>query len=338
VLWCWHPLPAEGDEGDDSSAQGDSQSGEEDDGEDSDDDGDEGADEDGDDADDAAAGAAAGGGGGRAQRRGGGSSRRRRGQGPRKARLEAEIVRLDRRTSNAKVREHELLDGPETPPNPKPMMELKAGSNVWYQAYVLKESLNEVKVRFPRECGGGRGARRAHRGGAFVWPQGVVQAEGGGAALACARDACTRCRMPVAPLTTRRLVCWCCLHAPQVWTIAPATCALSGWTSAATGSGAARTPTATGGCVRGSQQQPGVRACGTCAPAAPSKHSLVAWRVRDCLQFLGRGAWEPREEPRRSRQLARGTRASGGGAGGTRRAGTKQRRTRQRTRSGEGLT
>ena len=33
----------------------------------------------------------------------------------------------------------------------KPMMELKAGSNVWYQAYLLKESQNEAKVRFPCE-------------------------------------------------------------------------------------------------------------------------------------------------------------------------------------------
>jgi hypothetical protein len=48
--------------------------------------------------------------------------------------------------------ERETLDGPEELPNPKPMMELEAGKNVWYQAYVLKESLNEAKVRFPREC------------------------------------------------------------------------------------------------------------------------------------------------------------------------------------------
>lgn len=28
----------------------------------------------------------------------------------------------------------------------------QAGSNVWYQAYVIKESANEVKVRFPGVC------------------------------------------------------------------------------------------------------------------------------------------------------------------------------------------
>jgi hypothetical protein len=28
-------------------------------------------------------------------------------------------------------------------------MELDASKNVWYQAYILKESKNEVKVRFP---------------------------------------------------------------------------------------------------------------------------------------------------------------------------------------------
>ena len=31
----------------------------------------------------------------------------------------------------------------------KPMVELIAGSNVWYQGYVMKESANEAKVRFP---------------------------------------------------------------------------------------------------------------------------------------------------------------------------------------------
>lgn len=45
----------------------------------------------------------------------------------------------------------ERLEGDEELPNTKPMMEMQAGSNVWYQAYVLKESINEAKVRFPRE-------------------------------------------------------------------------------------------------------------------------------------------------------------------------------------------
>jgi hypothetical protein len=57
----------------------------------------------------------------------------------------------NRRTSKAVQQERETLDGPEELPNPKPMMELEAGKNVWYQAYVLKESLNEAKVRFPRK-------------------------------------------------------------------------------------------------------------------------------------------------------------------------------------------
>lgn len=39
------------------------------------------------------------------------------------------------------------------------MMELQAGSNVWYQAYIIKESKNEMKVRFP-------GARRHGLGSA----------------------------------------------------------------------------------------------------------------------------------------------------------------------------
>jgi hypothetical protein len=49
------------------------------------------------------------------------------------------------------VQPHETLDGSEELPNMKPMMELEAGKNVWYQAYVLKETINEAKVRFPRE-------------------------------------------------------------------------------------------------------------------------------------------------------------------------------------------
>lgn len=49
------------------------------------------------------------------------------------------------------LQDDENLKGPEELPNTKPMMELDAGSNVWYQAYVLKESINEAKVRFPGE-------------------------------------------------------------------------------------------------------------------------------------------------------------------------------------------
>jgi len=54
-------------------------------------------------------------------------------------------------TSWARQQAHETLDGPEELPNVTPMMELEAGTNVWYQAYVLRESLNEALVRFPRE-------------------------------------------------------------------------------------------------------------------------------------------------------------------------------------------
>jgi hypothetical protein len=31
----------------------------------------------------------------------------------------------------------------------RPMLELEAQSNVWYQAYVVKESANEIKLAFP---------------------------------------------------------------------------------------------------------------------------------------------------------------------------------------------
>lgn len=88
---------------------------------------------------------AAAGGGSRHRRR----KRQRRAQ--RQRRGELEIVKLPRRTNKAAVQERERLDGGEALPNTKPMMELQAGSNVWYQAYVLKESLNEAKVRFPGE-------------------------------------------------------------------------------------------------------------------------------------------------------------------------------------------
>jgi hypothetical protein len=85
-------------------------------------------------------------------RGGGGSSRRRKqGGGGSARRGDVDIVQISKRTSKASRQEHETLDGPEALPNMKPMMELEAGKNVWYQAYVLKESLNEAKVRFPRE-------------------------------------------------------------------------------------------------------------------------------------------------------------------------------------------
>eukprot|EP00879_Flechtneria_rotunda_P021054 GHRR01022180.1.p1 GENE.GHRR01022180.1~~GHRR01022180.1.p1 ORF type:complete len:273 (+),score=65.75 GHRR01022180.1:708-1526(+) len=68
---------------------------------------------------------------------------------PLKRRTEPEVQRLPVRTNKAKVQENERLDGSNMLPNTKPMMELEAGSNIWYQAYVLKESINEAKVRFP---------------------------------------------------------------------------------------------------------------------------------------------------------------------------------------------
>ncbi|KAF5840751.1 hypothetical protein DUNSADRAFT_15609, partial [Dunaliella salina] len=54
-------------------------------------------------------------------------------------------------TSKAKVQENEATDLPhlEGSQSAKPMAELKAGSNVYFQAYVIKESANEVKIRFP---------------------------------------------------------------------------------------------------------------------------------------------------------------------------------------------
>jgi len=81
--------------------------------------------------------------------RSGGGRQRKQQRGAR--RLEPEIQQINKRTSKARQQAHETLDGPEGLPNMKPMMELEAGKNVWYQAYVLKESLNEAKVRFPRE-------------------------------------------------------------------------------------------------------------------------------------------------------------------------------------------
>jgi hypothetical protein len=77
--------------------------------------------------------------------------RRKRQRRARQRRGEVVIVKLARRTNKATLQERERLDGAESLPNTKPMMELEAGSNVWYQAYVLKESINEAKVRFPGE-------------------------------------------------------------------------------------------------------------------------------------------------------------------------------------------
>jgi hypothetical protein len=75
--------------------------------------------------------------------------RRKRDRRAGQRRGEVEIVKLPRRTNKATLQERERLDGADVLPNTKPMMELEAGSNVWYQAYVLKESINEAKIRFP---------------------------------------------------------------------------------------------------------------------------------------------------------------------------------------------
>lgn len=87
-------------------------------------------------------------GGGGGGRRSGRARRRKHGNS---RRAETEIVTISKRTSKSSQQGNETLDGPEELPNMKPMMELEAGKNVWYQAYVLKESVNEAKVRFPRE-------------------------------------------------------------------------------------------------------------------------------------------------------------------------------------------
>lgn len=113
-----------------------------DEGEDEEDDDEEAGDSD-DDGDEAAA----------ADDDGSGSRSRRKQRRRQQRRVDAEIIRINRRTNNAAVHEAERLDAPEEMPNAKPMMELDPGSNVWYQAYVLKESINEAKVRFPRESG-----------------------------------------------------------------------------------------------------------------------------------------------------------------------------------------
>lgn len=58
-----------------------------------------------------------------------------------------------RQTDRARVQDKEQVDlEPLHKMPPKPMMELQAGSNIWYQAYVIKESENEAKVCFPGGC------------------------------------------------------------------------------------------------------------------------------------------------------------------------------------------
>lgn len=56
----------------------------------------------------------------------------------------------ERVTTKAVPQAGERFTLPALPKVPcRPMLELESGSNIWFQAYVLKESLNEVKVRFP---------------------------------------------------------------------------------------------------------------------------------------------------------------------------------------------
>eukprot|EP00775_Hariotina_reticulata_P005535 gene5535-5771_t len=76
-----------------------------------------------------------------------------------------------RRSDYEILKGDENLKGPEELPNTKPMMELDAGSNIWYQAYVLKESINEAKVRFPDPDGGRRDLLRAwvNKASSRIW-------------------------------------------------------------------------------------------------------------------------------------------------------------------------
>ncbi len=53
-------------------------------------------------------------------------------------------------TYRAKVQAHERVDLPYFNCNTdKPMMEMVADSNVWYQAAILRETANEIRVLFP---------------------------------------------------------------------------------------------------------------------------------------------------------------------------------------------
>lgn len=53
-------------------------------------------------------------------------------------------------TNRAKVQPHERVDLPYFNCNTdKPMMEMAANSNVWYQAAILRETANEIRVLFP---------------------------------------------------------------------------------------------------------------------------------------------------------------------------------------------
>lgn len=50
----------------------------------------------------------------------------------------------------AKVQPGEQLDLPPFDCKvDKPMMEMEAGSNVWYQASIVRETANEIRVLFP---------------------------------------------------------------------------------------------------------------------------------------------------------------------------------------------
>lgn len=52
----------------------------------------------------------------------------------------------------------------------KPMVELTAGSNVWYQGQVIKESANEVKIAYGIPCECERATRLEHWGGGIGGP------------------------------------------------------------------------------------------------------------------------------------------------------------------------
>jgi hypothetical protein len=158
------------------------------------------------------------------------SAANRRGRG----RQKQKVVKIPRLTTKSRPQPTEVFDealAKRAVPR-GPMLETMAGSNVWYQAYVIKESLNEVKMRVPSEkqgeggiplAGGGGGVQGKRAGGGRAGRPALALSGGMLAAqLAWQQAAHPGQCSPVAGIAgCLHHSCCCCRHACCRWVPMP---------------------------------------------------------------------------------------------------------------------
>lgn len=85
--------------------------------------------------------------------------------------MNEEDVYIREETKYARIQQNESLDFEPFDPRAldRPMMEMEAGSGVWYQAIVIRESLSEVQIKFPSSKGVDYPIEWVHKGSSRIW-------------------------------------------------------------------------------------------------------------------------------------------------------------------------